>query len=46
LGNLLDDFRLRCQGPQEKMALVADLHEPTGEPETGLPCGHGGIPLS
>ncbi len=34
LGNLLDDFRFRCQGPQEKMALVADLPEPTGEPET------------
>lgn len=34
LGNLLDDFRLRCHMPGEKMALVADSPEPTGEPET------------
>jgi hypothetical protein len=34
LGNLLDDFRVRCQGPAEKMALVAETPEPTGERET------------
>jgi hypothetical protein len=34
LGNLLDDFRLRCHTPEEKMALVADSPESTGEPET------------
>jgi hypothetical protein len=33
-GNLLDDFRLRCHTPEEKMALVADSPESTGEPET------------
>ena len=34
LGNLLDDFRLRCHTPEEKMALVTDPPESTGEPHT------------
>ena len=34
LGNLLDDFRCHCTTPEEKLALVADLPELTGEPET------------
>ena len=34
LGDLLDDFRLRCHTPEEKLALVTDPPEPTGEPET------------
>jgi hypothetical protein len=34
LGNLLDDFRKHCHTPEEKMALVADLPETTGEPAT------------
>ena len=34
LGNLLDDFRLRCKTPEEKLALVADPPDPTSEPET------------
>jgi hypothetical protein len=34
LGDLLDDFRIRCHTPEEKLALVADSPEPTGEPET------------
>ena len=34
LGDLLDDFRMRCHTPEEKLALVTDLPEPTGEPET------------
>jgi hypothetical protein len=34
LGDLLDDFRGRCHSPHEKLALVAERPEPTGEPET------------
>jgi len=34
LGNLLDDFRCHCMTPEEKLALVSDPPEPTGEPET------------
>jgi hypothetical protein len=34
LANLLDDFRGRCPAPEDKIALVADRPEPTGEPET------------
>jgi hypothetical protein len=34
LGNLLDDFRDRCPTPAEKIALIAEPPEPTGEAET------------
>ena len=34
LGNLLDDFRCHCMTPEEKLALVSEPPEPTGEPET------------
>lgn len=34
LGDLLDDFRWHCHTPEEKLALVTDPPEPTGEPET------------
>ena len=34
LGNLLDDFRCQCTTPEEKLALVSDPPEPTGEPQT------------
>ena len=34
LGNLLDDFRCHCTTPEEKLALVSDPLEPTGEPQT------------
>ncbi len=34
LANLLDDFRERCLKPEDKIALVVDQPEPTGEPET------------
>jgi hypothetical protein len=34
LGNLLDDFRLRSHTQEEKLALVTDPPESTGEPET------------
>ena len=34
LGNLLDDFRCHCTTPEEKLALVSDPPEPTGEPVT------------
>lgn len=34
LGNLLDDFRRHSPTPEDKLALVADIPEPTGEPET------------
>lgn len=34
LGNLLDDFRHHCASPEEKLALVSDPPEPTGEKHT------------
>lgn len=34
LGNLLDDFRGRCDTAQDKLALVAERPESTGEPAT------------
>ena len=34
LGNLLDDFRCHCMTPEEKLALVSDPPEPTGEKHT------------
>lgn len=34
LRNLLDDFRRHSPTPEDKMALVVDIPEPTGEPET------------
>jgi hypothetical protein len=34
LGNLLDDFRCHCMTPEEKLAIVSDPPEPTGEKHT------------
>jgi hypothetical protein len=34
IGNLLDDFRQRCQTAEERIALVCDPPESTGQPET------------
>jgi hypothetical protein len=34
IGNLLDDFRERCTAERDRMALVVDPPEPTGEPPT------------
>ena len=34
LGNLLDDFRCHCMTPEEKLALVSEPPEPTGEKHT------------
>lgn len=34
LGNLLDDFRERCESAQERVSLICDTPESTGQPET------------
>ena len=34
IGNLLDDFRVRCRTKDERRAIVSQTPEPTGQPET------------